>query len=101
MLKYVFSSADRQQKATFGLGDKLTGTRNKYVLDKAAGIVDARIKFYYSYWQVPQFTHILFNYKVFCQKKFQVKHPQSSDVLNELFLWKVIVQKLWNFELVS
>ena len=45
MLKDVFGFAEQQEEATYGLGYKLTLTRNKddAVLDKAAGIADARI----------------------------------------------------------
>ena len=46
VLKGVFGFAEHQEKATYGLGYKLTLTRNKYdaVLDEAEGIADARIK---------------------------------------------------------
>ena len=46
MLKDVFGFAECQKKATYGLGYKLTLTRNKdgAVIDKAGGIADARIK---------------------------------------------------------
>ena len=46
MLKDVFGFAEHQEKATYGLGYKLTLTRNKdvAVIDKAGGIADARIR---------------------------------------------------------
>ena len=45
MLKDVFGFAEHQEKGAYGLWCKLTLTRNKdeTVLDKAAGIADARI----------------------------------------------------------
>ena len=47
MLKDVFGFAEHQEKAIYGLGCKLTLSRNKdnVVLDKAPGIADARLKF--------------------------------------------------------
>ena len=46
LLKDVFGFAEYQEKATYGLGYELTLTRNKdeAVIDKIAGIADARIK---------------------------------------------------------
>ena len=46
MLRDVFGFVGHQEKATYGLGYKLTLTRNKdeAVIDKVAGIADARIK---------------------------------------------------------
>ena len=46
MFEDVFVFAEHQQKATYGLGYKLTLIRNQEhtVLDKAAGVNDARSK---------------------------------------------------------
>ena len=46
MLKDVFGFAEHQEKATYGLGYKLTLTSNKddAVLDRTAAIADARVK---------------------------------------------------------
>ena len=58
MLKDVFGFADCQEKATYGLGYKLTLTRNKdeAVIDKVAGIAEARIKIDLIHWYVPHYT---------------------------------------------
>ena len=58
MLKDVFGFAEHQEKATCGLGYKLTLTRNKddAVLQKAVAIADARIKLDHIHWYVAQFT---------------------------------------------
>ena len=52
MLKDVLGFAEGQEKAIYSLGYKLTKTRNKDepVLDKAAGIADARIKIDHMHW---------------------------------------------------
>ena len=54
MLKDIFGFAKHQEKATYGLGYKLTLTRNKdeAVKDKVAGIADARIKIDHIHWYV-------------------------------------------------
>ena len=54
MLKDVFSFAEHQEKATYGLGFQLTLTRNKdeAVSDKAAGIADARIRNNHIHWYI-------------------------------------------------
>ena len=58
MLKHVFGFAEHQEKATYGLGYKLTLTRNKddAVIDKANGIADARIRIDHIHWYVPHYT---------------------------------------------
>ena len=58
MLKDVFGFAECQEKATHGLGYKLTLTRNKddAVIDKAGGIADARIKNDHIHWYIPHYT---------------------------------------------
>ena len=57
LLKDVFGFAEHQQKATYGLGYKLTLTSNKddAVIDKANGIADARIKIDHIHWYVPHY----------------------------------------------
>ena len=59
MLKDVFGSAEGQEKATYGLGYKLTLTRNYKdyaVLNKAAGTADPRYKIDFIHWCVPHYT---------------------------------------------
>ena len=58
MLKDVFGFAECQVKGTFGLGYILTLTRIKdeAIIDKVAGIADARIKIDHIHWYVPHYT---------------------------------------------
>ena len=58
LLKDIFGFAEHQEKATYGLGYKLTLTRNKddAVVDKADGIADARIRIDHIHWYVPHYT---------------------------------------------
>ena len=78
MLKDVFGYAEHQEKATYGLGYKLTLTRNKddAVTDKAGGIADARIRIDHIQWYVPHYTPSIHE-KVLYLNKFQVRHLQS------------------------
>ena len=58
MLKDVFGSAECQEKATYGLGYKLTlrRTNDDAVIDKVGGFADARKKFDHMPWFIPHFT---------------------------------------------
>ena len=58
LLQDIFGFAECQEKATYGLGYKLTLTRNKDDgdIDKANGIADARIKIDHIHWYVPHYT---------------------------------------------
>ena len=57
MFKDLIRFAEHQEKATYGLGSKLTLTRieDEAVSDGVAGIADARIKIDLR-WYVPHFT---------------------------------------------
>ena len=58
LLMDVFGFAEHQEKATYGLGHKLTPTRNKddAALQKAVVIADATIKIAHVPWYVPHYT---------------------------------------------
>ena len=58
MLKDIFGFAECRGKATYGLCYKLYLTRNKDggLIDKAAGIADARNKIDHIHWNVPHYT---------------------------------------------
>ena len=83
LLNDVFGFAECQEKATYGLGYKLTLTRNKddAVIDKAGGIADARIRIDHIHWYVPHYTPSIQQ-----QIKYLQKCHQNSDTLNDLFL---------------
>ena len=57
-LKDVFGFAECQEKTTYGLGYKLTLTRNKAdaIIDKAGGIADAKIKIDHIHSYVRHYT---------------------------------------------
>ena len=58
MLRDVFGLVEGQEKATYGLGYKLTLTRNKddVAFNKIATVADARIKIDHIHWIVPLST---------------------------------------------
>ena len=76
MLKHVFGFAECQEKATYGLGYKLTLTRNKdeAVIDKAGGIADARIKINHIRWYVPHYI-LSMQQQIIISKQISNKTP--------------------------
>ena len=58
ILKDIFGFAECQQKCTYGLGYKLTLSRNKDngAIDKAASIADARNKIEQIHWYISHYT---------------------------------------------
>ena len=103
MLKDVFGFAEHQEKAANGLGYKLTLTRNKdeAVIDKVAGIADARIKLDHIHWYVPHYTPSM-SQQVIMSKQILNKTPtELRYVERSVFMNEVNNQNLWNFELGS
>ena len=103
MLKDVFGFAEHQQKATYGFGYKITLTRNEdeAVIDKAAGIADARIKIEHVIWYVPHYTpsiqqQSLLSTKILCKTPTELRYVERS-----VFMKEVNNQNLWSFELGS
>ena len=70
MLKDVFSFAECQEKATYGLAYKLTLTRNKddAVIDKANAIADGRIRIDHFHWYVPHYTPSIQQQSTLCKQ---------------------------------
>ena len=103
MLKDVFGFAEHQEKATYGLGCKLTLTRNKdgAVIDKAGGIADARIRIDHIHWYVPHYTPSIQQQSTL-SKQFLSKTPtELRYVERSVFMKQVNNQNVWNFELGS
>ena len=103
MPKDVFGFAECQEKATYGLGYKLTLSRNKdeAVIDKVVGIADARIKIDHIQWYVPHYTPSI-QQKSILSKQILSKTPtELRYVERPVFMKEVNNQNLWNFELGS
>ena len=103
MLKDVFGFAEHQEKATYGLGYKLTLTRNKdeAVIDKVAGIADGRIKIYHIQWFVPHYTPSMSQQAIMSKQILNKTPTELRYVERSVFMKEVNNQNLWNFELGS
>ena len=100
-LKDVFGFAEYQEKVTYGLGYKLTLTRNSdnAVLNKAKATNNAKIKINAIDWYVPHYTpsmqqqSILYK-QVINKTPTQIQYPERS-----VFMKEVNTQNFWTFEL--
>ena len=103
MLKDVFGFAEHQEKATYGLGYKLTLTRNKddAVIDKAVGIADARIRIDHIHWYVPHYTPSIQQQSTLSKQILNKTPTELRYVERSVFMKEVNNQNLWNFELGS
>ena len=98
LLKDVSRFAEHQEKATYGLGYKLTLTRNKNdsVIDKATGVADARIHLY-----VPQYTPSSQQQGILSEQILDKRHLELRYVERSVLMKDVNNQILWYFELAS
>ena len=103
MPKDVFGFVEHQEKATYGLGYKLTLTRNKddAVIDKAGGIADARIRIDRIHWYVPHYTPSIQKQSTLSKQILSKTHTELRYVERSVFMKEVNNQNLWNFELGS
>ena len=100
-LEDIFGFAEHQEKGTYGLGYKLTLTRNtdNAVLNKDNAVTNGRIKIDSLDWYVPHYSPNLEEYnKLMNQIKKDsptlLHYPERS-----VFMKKVNTQNLWTFEL--
>ena len=99
----VFGFAEHQEKATYGLGYKLTLTRNKdeAVIDKAAGIAEARIKLDHIHWYVPHYIPSMQQEAIMSEQILNKTPTELRYVERPVFMKEVNNQNVWNFELGS
>ena len=100
-LKDVFGFAEYQEKATYGLGYKLTMTRNSdnAVLIKGNAINNAEIKINAIEWYVPHYTpsmqqQAILSKQIINKTPTQIQYPERS-----VFMKEVNTQNFWTFEL--
>ena len=100
-LKNIFGYAEYQQKATFGLGNKLALTRNNdnVVLNKGNAINIGKIKINAIEWYVPHYTpsiqqQSILSKQVWNKTPTQIQYPERS-----IFMKEVNTQNFWTFEL--
>ena len=103
MLKDVFGFAEHQEKATYGLGYKLTLTRNEdeSIIDKVPGIANGRIKIDHIHWYVPHCTPSMAQQGILSEQIINNKPTELRYVERSVFMKQVNNQNLWNFELGS
>ena len=100
-LKDIFGFAEHQEKGTYGLGYKLTLTRNtdNAVLNKDNAVANGRVRINSLDWYVPHYSPNLEEYnKLMTQIKKNtptlLHYPERSILMKE-----VNTQNLWTFEL--
>ena len=100
-LKDVFGFAEYQEKGTYGLGYKLTMTRNSdnAVLNKANATNNAKIKNNAIEWYVPHYTpsiqqQSILSKQIINKTPTQIQYPERS-----VFMKEVNTQNFWTFEL--
>ena len=100
-LKDVFSFAEYQEKGTYGLGYKLTLTRNtdNTVLNKGNAINNGKIKNNAIEWYVPHYTpsiqqKSMLSKQILNKTPTQLEYPERS-----VFMKEVNTQNFWTFEL--
>ena len=100
-LKDVFGFAEYQEKGTYGLGYKLTMTRNtdNAVLNKANATNNGKIKIIGRKWYVPHYTpsmqqQSILSKQILNKTPTEIKYPERS-----VFMKEVKTQNFWTFEL--
>ena len=100
-LKDVFGFAEYQEKGTYGLGYKLTLTRNtdNAVLNKANATINGRIKIIVIEWYVPHYTpsmqqQSILSKQIINKTPTQILYPERS-----VFMKEVNTQNFWTFEM--
>ena len=100
MLKDNFGFAEHQEKTTYGLGYRLTLTRNKddAIIDKAACLADARIKNGHIHWYIPQYTPSNQQKGVLSKQKSSKTSTEIRYIERSVFMKEVNIQNLLKFE---
>ena len=103
MLREFFGFAEGQEKATYGLGYKLTLTRNEdeAVIDNVASIAEARIKNDHIHWYVPHYTPSMSQQDIMSKQILNKTNTELRYVERSVFMKEVNIQNLCNFELGS
>ena len=100
-LKDVFGFAGYQEKGTYGLGYKLTLTRNTdtAVLNKANAINLGKIKINALEWYVPYYTPSMQQQSILSDQILNKKPTQIQYPERPVFMKEVNTQNFWTFEL--
>ena len=103
LLKNVFGFAECREKATYGLGYKLTitGNRDDAVIDKTEGTTDARTKIDLIHLYVPHYTPPIKQQSILSNQILKKMPTELRYIERSSFVKEVNNQNLWNFELGS
>ena len=99
-LKDVFRFAEHQEKATYGLGYKLTLTRNSdnAVLKKGDASNLGKVKINAIEWYVPHYTASMSQQAVLSNQIVNRIPTELQYIERSVFMKEVNTQNLWNFE---
>ena len=101
MLRDIIGFAEQQERGTYGLGYKLTITRNSdiSVSNEDNGINKTKIKINITEWYVPQYTPSISN-QAMLSKQILSKTPiQLQYKEKNVFMKEVNTHNFWTFEL--
>ena len=100
-LKDVFGFAEYQEEGTYGLGYKLTLTRNtdNAVLNKANGVNNGKIKISAIEWYVPHYTPSMQQQSILSKQLLNKTPTQIQYPERLVFMTEVNTQNVWTFEL--
>ena len=100
-LKNVIGYAEYQQKATYGLGYKLTLTRNSdnAVLNKGNAINNAKVRINAIEWYVPHYTPSIHQQAILSKQIINKTPTQIHYLERSVFMKEVNTQNFWTFEL--
>ena len=99
-LKDIFGYAEYQQKATYGLGYKLTLTRNNdnVVLNKGNAINFGKIKINAIEWYIPHYTSSLQQQSIISKQIINKTPTEINYPERSVFMKEVNTQNFWTFE---
>ena len=100
-LKDVFCFAEYQEKVTYGLGYKLTLTRNtdNAVLNKDNAINNGKIRINAIEWYVPHYTPSMQQQSILSKQILNKTPTQIQCPERSVFMKEVNTQSFWTFEL--
>ena len=100
-LRDFFGFAEHQETATYGLGYKLTLTRNSdnAVLSKANATTNAKMKIKSLEWYVPHYSPSLNEYNKLMIRTKQKTRTNIHYPERSVFMKEVNTQNFWTFEL--
>ena len=101
MVKDISGFAELQEKPTFGLGYKLTLTKNtdNVVLNKDNAINNAKIRILAIGWYVPHSTRSISNQAILSKQILRMSPTVLQYVERFVFMKEVNTQNFWTFEL--